>query len=1124
MTYTVLFSQDINQSDVVTYDGKTHTFELNKTNDTDESLIILYMYILPKFATHGIKVGMATCHNGETFNHALKKRIGEQVRELALSDEQFLKYGQEREVIYWGVCLDARNEIFKDYHVHNEIKKINAGLTEKKQEWFTNVPQDELIEIFEKVRNRGSKKEIYAPRKEQQACIDALKTYFEKNSKGGRFLLNCKMRFGKSYTTYKYCEEANINKILILTFIPAVESSWKDDLNHIQKTYKYYTDRNLRKDTFYLQNIKEPYVLFLSLQNFLGKEKDGEVKAKIEKLKEEHFDLVILDEYHFGAWNERTQEKLEDLDSAYSKELSKTKDVIDRFGIKTDKIICLSGTPFKVLARGEFTKDTTFTYSYFDEQKNKYPDSEKEPPSFERVDPNYAQFPDMKIFGYNMSTLFGSLSEQASSTDKFLGKSYFSLNKFFETRLDSNSNEPLRFVYEDEIKTWLNIIKGKSTFGMDFPYSNQRMSDNNKHTLWLMPTVNSCIAMTELLKNDDYFLKYEIINLSDRSVGSGVDAFDFLMEGINKSNNTDKQGSIALTVNKLTIGVTVKEWFSVFVLKDLSSPEQYFQSVFRIQTPYVKNGTILKKEGYVYDFNIDRAAALLLKYAEENGKNEAYTKLQIAKLIVKYLPIYMNGNMDSPIAYDVFYDLARFGDQSRVPLSRKITNLANTTHVADEETLSAMLNDPEINDIFKKIFAHSKFKDKKQGGSKPAEPDPEKGYETKIAKEGRDKGYNLGLADSNSYLDLDDTEVQKTFEKKIEEYVVTYCPKEYNHNQVVWYTNGFKKGYENGVNVPIKKLYCGKDDGIKFANSEIKAQFGNNIVFTKETRPKIYNFVNQYLNDINHIPQEYRGMLYKRWYCDSFKFGVKSTLAPEISAGPNDTSIADCNNALRHILSRLIEFLYISVYRETTFREIFKNADPDIFLEAVGIKKEDFEALNKYHIFEEKTLNNYIHEFFVNESIGESLNLNDPMVKEQYRNSFDWFGYGIYYDTLINEVEKYSNEIQNKKIINEIKNVTEDTSAKMENEKVIETPALNKQDEKESKDDIIHVAKDTNNVKKVELTDLDRIIVYLKGKTKAIKAREIAKALNMIKHDVNVLLYSNRDKFEKDFLGNWRLK
>ena len=81
MRFNVLFSPDINQSDVVSYNGKNSIFELNKTNDTDDDLIILYMYVLPKFPTHGIKVGMATCHKGETFSHALKKRVGEQVHE-----------------------------------------------------------------------------------------------------------------------------------------------------------------------------------------------------------------------------------------------------------------------------------------------------------------------------------------------------------------------------------------------------------------------------------------------------------------------------------------------------------------------------------------------------------------------------------------------------------------------------------------------------------------------------------------------------------------------------------------------------------------------------------------------------------------------------------------------------------------------------------------------------------------------------------------------------------------------------------------------------------------------------------------------------------------------------------
>ncbi len=135
-------------------------------------------------------------------------------------------------------------------------------------------------------------------------------------------------------------------------------------------------------------------------------------------------------------------------------------------------------------------------------------------------------------------------------------------------------------------------------------------------------------------------------------------------------------------------------------------------------------------------------------------------------------------------------------------------------------------------------------------------------------------------------------------------------------------------------------------------------------------------------------------MLYKRWYCDSFRRAVKNKLVPKINP-ENGKTIEDADNVIKHILARLFEFLYISVYRETTFMEIFNNADPNVFLEAVGITKNEFEVLNKYKIFQEDVLNNYIHDFFVNESLGNRLNLDDEKVKKQYRNSFDWFGFGL---------------------------------------------------------------------------------------------------------------------------------
>ncbi len=1116
-------SPDINQSDAVVYQGQKRIYSLDDRNNTDGSLILIYMYYLPKFATHGIKVGMTKCKIGETFWHAIKSRIHDQQHELALSDEQYQKYGLDRAVVYWGICLDAHSDSFKDYAVHDEILRKYPGIAEREQEWFANVPTDELISIFDSLRHKEECRTIFEPRKEQRECIDSIKIYFDSNPKG-RFLLNCKMRFGKSYTTYKYCEEAGLNRVLILTFIPAVESSWREDLSHIKKQYRYFTDENLRRDDFMPNFISDPYVLFLSLQNYLGKDKNSDVKDKIAKLQGVDWDLVILDEYHFGAWNQRTQgtiktkeESNEDLDSKYQEELRKTKDVLEKFKIKTQKTICLSGTPFKALAKGEFNSTSSFTYSYFDEQRNKYPNSDKD--DFSVVDPAYAHFPDMKIFGYNMSRLFGGLTSSVFSDEKVFGRKFFSLNKFFETRQESNPNEPCVFIYEDEIKNWLEIIKGRSTFGTNFPFSNQKMLNNSKHTLWLMPTVKSCKAMEELLLQDEYFSRYQIINLSKEGVGAGVDAFEYLNERMEAGENTGKLGSIAITVNKLTIGVTVKKWSSVFVLKDLASPEQYFQAIFRIQTPYVLNGTIIKKDGYVYDFNIDRASALLLRYAEQSESGQT-TKLQIAKLIIKYMPIFINGDFSNPISDQVFYELAEFGDTSGIPLSRKISDTTKTTRMLDEETVASMLNDPEVSAIMKRVFAHAKFgKSKKDKGTIPARPDD--GFDSEVAKKGRDIGYAKGMEDSKKYVDYDDESVQEEFEKALADYLKQYCPQEYDEKKQAWFGNGLKKGYEAGVNAPIKKKQCGYDDGVKFVD-EVKKRFGENIKYTSETRIPIDNFVKLHLNVIQNIPQKYRGMLYKRWYCDSFRRAVKTNLIPVVK-NADCNSIEDADNVMKHILSRLFEFLYISVYRETTFDEIFKNADPNVFLEAVGITKKEFEVLNKYKVFQEDVLNNYIHDFFVNESLGSKLNLQDESIREKYRNSFDWFGFGLQSEEEMNQ-EEILDSVQEIDAGDASQSAAgkADASTEAVDISAIELPSEH-QNEEFANSEFRNLKIDVRDFVADNKTLLDRIKVLLKA-SKPMKSSKIASELGASKKEVNQILYTNTDLFSKDIFFNWKLK
>lgn len=987
---SIVKSNTINDCDALTFEGRLQNYSLESINENDTSLRVIYFYVLPKFLSHGVKIGMATCHPGETFWHAIKKRIADQVNELALDDEGCKKYGDQREVIHWGVALDAKSDSFKDYYVHEAIQKELPGVAVKDQEWFLNVPPEELIEIFEKCRKKDIHKEIYKPRDEQRKCVDALLDYFGSHPKGERFLLNCKMRFGKCFTTYKYCEEANLERILVLTFVPAVEDSWREDLLHIKKEYDYLTDHDLQKDSFEFHWLTKPFVMFLSLQNLLGKDKDKKVKEKIRKLQGEHFDLVVLDEYHFGAWNDRTQETMEDLDKDYQDELKKAKgyEVVNKLHIQTDKTICLSGTPFKALAKGEFTDANTYTYSYFDEQKKKYPVEDN--PFI--VNPDYAMFPDMKIFGYNMSALFPDLADACASDDKILKRNYFSLNEFFKTEKDSNYTLDNKFVYEDAVRYWLDIIKGLSPKGKNFPYANPEMLKANHDTLWLMPTVSSCIALAEILKKDEYFSRYQIINLSDKDVGTGMKAYEYLQDQIKSStlSNPKKLGTIAITVNKLTIGVTVKQWAGVFVLKDLASPEQYFQAIFRIQTPYKDKNGNWKKAGFVYDFNIDRAAALLLRYANQSESQGSLEKMKIAELIVRYLPIFMNGDMDHPISKDVFYQLAKLGDTSGEPLSKKIADTSRTTRILDEETIAEMLNDKEVADIIKSVFVHAKFQKIK---TRTAPSIPDEGYESPEAELGRDKGYELGKEDYMKYLDFDDEHIQDEFDTTLKEYIKKYCPKDYDEIKQRNFIKGFSNGYDRGVNAPVKKMLCGKEDGLKFVE-KVKEKFGENIHYTPETKRDIENFVRCYLNDINNIPEQYRKSLMRRWYYGSFRRAVITELKPKVKLKDGE-SVEEADNVLKHILSRLFEFLFISVYRETTFDEIFKNANPKVFLEAVGIPKEQFEKLNKYHIFQEDVLNNYIKEFFTNESLGnDSDKMTDPD-KDKYRNSFDWFGFGI---------------------------------------------------------------------------------------------------------------------------------
>ena len=105
--------------------------------------------------------------------------------------------------------------------------------------------------------------------------------------------------------------------------------------------------------------------------------------------------------------------------------------------------------------------------------------------------------------------------------------------------------------------------------------------------------------------------------------------------------------TITLSCGKLTTGVTIRPWTGIFMLRNLKSPETYFQAAFRVQSPWeIDTGAgtseIMKHDCYVFDFALDRALKQIADYSCRLNINEHNPEKKVAEFI-NFLPV---------IAYD----------------------------------------------------------------------------------------------------------------------------------------------------------------------------------------------------------------------------------------------------------------------------------------------------------------------------------------------------------------------------------------------------------------------------------------------------------------------------------------
>ena len=660
----------------------------------------IYAYELPKEETRKglLKIGFT--------DRDAKTRVAEQLKTSGIAYK----------IVFESCAVKNNGDYFTDREIHKILRK--KGFKNPDGEWFECRLEDLQI-VVNGIKNNqefATERSLdFAMRPEQKDAVERTSQYFlkskqENSKKPSHFLWNAKMRFGKTFTTYQLAKKMGWKKILVLTFKPAVQNAWQEDLeSHIDfENWQFIAKNNDLKKVDY----SKPLVCFGSFQDYLGKNSAGGIKAKNEWVHSTNWDCVVFDEYHYGAWRENAKDlfESEDLEEQRFAEGEGLEFFDDKNGknnideglmpITTSHFLYLSGTPFRAISSGEFIEEQIFNWTYSDEQKAKENWQGKNNP--------YLSLPRMVILTYQMPDSIKEIAQGGEFNE-------FDLNVFFQAK---GKFENAQFVYENEVQKWLDLIRGsfletqidnlkQGAKKPLMPFSEARLLEILTHTFWFLPSVSSCYAMKNILskRQNIFYHNYKIIVAAGKEAGIGAEALKPVIEAMENPLQTK---TITLSCGKLTTGVSVKPWSGIFMLRNSSSPETYFQAAFRVQTPWqIKNPDdkspnkieIIKEECYVFDFAPNRALRQIADYGCRLNIDENNPEKKVEEFI-NFLPILAyDGSSTKQINAAEILDIA-FSGTTATLLARRwesalLVNVDNATLsrlMASEKAMNALMS------------------------------------------------------------------------------------------------------------------------------------------------------------------------------------------------------------------------------------------------------------------------------------------------------------------------------------------------------------------------------------------------------------------------------------------------
>lgn len=674
-------------------------------------------------------------------------KVGDTYRPVSQRLNEWRVFFPELEKQYENKAVIDEETYFRDYAIHqyleNDLHKerlnpedLEDGIYYSREffkEAETSDIDDAIEDIKESYQANSSKYEYYSSRNRlpqtfhyqrgeqwtlrpnQQSAVDS----FIRAVKNGRrnLLMYAVMRFGKSFTSLCCALEISANIVLVVSAKADVKDEWKKTVEGagnfseyvFLEAYDLASSENAIKAN---REENKKVVIFLTLQDLQG----DAIKDKHRELFQEQIDLLIIDETHFGARAESFGKILEN--AGYEKSdksnINKLDDENIDVNVAEEELkqinarirLHLSGTPYRILMGSEFEKEDIISFVQFSDivkEQEEWDKNNLNKDDINEWDNPYYGFPQMVRFAFNPN----KSSREKMEALKRSGVT-FAFSKLFEPesiKKDAKNNWHKKFINENEILDLLQVIDGskedEDLLGF-LDYDKIKEGKMCRHMVMVLPYCASCDAMEELLsKRKDTFKnlgEYEIINISGVDAGRIYKKPNDIKNKIKECEDSNKK-TITLTVNRMLTGSTVEQWDTMLYFKDTSSPQEYDQSIFRLQNQYIRTlssekGFIkenLKPQTLLVDFDPDRLFRMQEQKSliynvntEENGnsklKERIVEELRISPVIM------MNHNKIKEVdATNILEAISEYNNQRSV--SDEVLDIPVDLSILNDETI-----------------------------------------------------------------------------------------------------------------------------------------------------------------------------------------------------------------------------------------------------------------------------------------------------------------------------------------------------------------------------------------------------------------------------------------------------